>query len=120
VTRADLPPGAQACQAVHAACDFALAHPALFADWHRASNTIVCLVASDELALQNLYGDAVAARHRLVRVHEPDFGGALTALALEAAAHRLVRRLPLALARDGPTRPSTWDTSPDRMRGGEP
>ena len=32
-----------------------------------------------------------------MRVHEPDLGGALTAAALEPAARRLVRGLPLAL-----------------------
>jgi hypothetical protein len=98
VTRDDLPPGTQACQAAHAAFDFAVAHPALVRDWHRTSNTLVILAAADELSLGWLCDDAVAVGLRVVRFHEPDLGGALTAAALEPAAHRLVSRLPLALS----------------------
>ena len=101
MTRADLPPGAQACQAAHAALDFAFAHPGPAAGWHASSNTLVLLAARDELALRWLCDDAAEAGHRLVRVHEPDLGGALTAAALEPAAHRLVRRLPLLGSRGG-------------------
>jgi hypothetical protein len=35
---------------------------------------------------------------RAAAVHEPDLGGALTALALEPAGYRLVRGLPLAFS----------------------
>jgi hypothetical protein len=104
VTRADLPPGTQACQAAHAAFDFAVAFSALVRDWHRTSNTLVVLAAADELSLGWLCDDAVAAGLRVVRFHEPDLGGALTAAALEPAAHRLVSRLPLALNGRGEVR----------------
>lgn len=57
------------------------------------------LAASDELSLGWLCDDAVAAGFRVVRFHEPDLGGALTAAALEPAAGRLVARLPLAFSR---------------------
>jgi len=53
----------------------------------------------DELALGWLCDDAAAAGLRVVRFHEPDLGGALTAAAFEPAAHRLVAHLPLALSR---------------------
>lgn len=97
VTRADLPPGAQAVQAMHAAIDFAITYPALTAAWHSASNTLVILVVPDELALGWLEQDARAAGLRVAPFHEPDLDGALTAVAFEPAAGRLLRHLPLAL-----------------------
>jgi hypothetical protein len=56
------------------------------------------LAAPDELSLGWLCDDAEAAGLRLVRFHEPDLGGALTAAALEPAGAQLISRLPLALA----------------------
>lgn len=104
VTRADLPAGTQACQAVHAALEFALAHPGLVAAWHGASATLVVLAARDELSLGRLCQDAAAGGLRVATFHEPDLGGALTAAAFEPAAHRLVAHLPLALSRRGEVR----------------
>jgi hypothetical protein len=94
VTRADLPAGTQACQAVHAAIKFALAFPDIAA----ASPIVVFLAACDELSLSWLHGDTVAAGLRAISFHEPDLDDALTALALEPAASRLVAGLPLALS----------------------
>jgi hypothetical protein len=59
------------------------------------------LTTPDELTLSWLCTDAAAAGFRIVRFHEPDLGHALTAAALEPAAHRLVSHLPLALMRRG-------------------
>jgi hypothetical protein len=84
---------------VHAAIEFAVAHPAVIGDWHDTSNTLVVLAAPDELSLGYLCDDASAAGLRIATFNEPDLGGALTAAALEPAAHRLVSRLPLALSR---------------------
>jgi hypothetical protein len=84
---------------VHAALDFALAYPAVTGDWHAVSNTLVVLTAADELSLGWLCDDAAAAGLKVVRFHEPDLGGALTAAAFEPAAARLVSRLPLAFSR---------------------
>jgi hypothetical protein len=98
VTRADLPPVTQACQCAHAAFDFAIAHPDQVRAWHTDSNTLALLAVPDELALTWLYADAVQAGLRAVPFHEPDLGGALTAVALEPAARRLVAHFPLALA----------------------
>ena len=123
VTRADLPPGTQACQAIHAACDFAVAHPRIFAEWQRDSNTMVLLAVRDELDLQRLRSDAVVAGRRSVAFHEPDLGDALTALALEPAAHRLVRHLPLALVPGpphGPQCPQGMDPPFTGRRGVKP
>jgi hypothetical protein len=66
-------------------------------DWHSESNTLVLLAVPDELALSWLCADAGRAGLRNVAFHEPDLDGALTALALEPAARRLVAHLPLAL-----------------------
>jgi hypothetical protein len=60
---------------------------------------LVVLAVPDELSLVWLCADAAASGLRLVRFHEPDLGGALTAAALEPAADRLVAHLPLALSR---------------------
>jgi hypothetical protein len=57
------------------------------------------LAAPDELSLGWLCDDAAAAGLLVVRFHEPDLGGALTAAALEPAAGRLVSRFPLAFSR---------------------
>ena len=98
MTRRDLPPGSQAVPAAHAALDFAVAYPEILIEWHRASNTLVVLAAPDEIALSWLCDDAAASGLRLIRFQEPDLGGALTAVALEPAARRLVAHLPLALS----------------------
>lgn len=58
------------------------------------------LAARDELALTWLAEDATAADLAHTAFREPDLDDALTAVALEPAAHRLVRKLPLALHRD--------------------
>lgn len=97
VTRLDLPVGAQACQATHAALEFAYAHPDVAADWRRSSNVVVLLGVPDELRLTWLVADAAAAGHKVVGFHEPDLGGSLTAAALEPAAWRTVSRLSLLL-----------------------
>ena len=75
-----------------------MAFPALTTQWHASSNTLVVLATRDELALAWLAQDAEAAGLALVKVHEPDLGGSLTAIAVEPAGHRLLRGLPLALA----------------------
>jgi hypothetical protein len=92
-------------QVIHAAFDFTLAYPEIVADWSAVSNTVVVLEAADELALGWLCDDVAAAGLRVIRVHEPDLAGALTAAAIEPAGQRLVRRLPLALRTRGEVKP---------------
>jgi hypothetical protein len=77
-----------------------VSHPDLIADWHVHSNTLVLLAVADELTLARLCADARDAGLRLVRFHEPDLGGALTAAAFEPAAARRLAHLPLALRRE--------------------
>lgn len=90
VTRADLTPPVQACQAVHAA----LAHAAA---GHQVPETLALLAAPDELALYWLCADAQRASLAFTTFHEPDLGDSLTAVALEPGAARLCRKFPLAL-----------------------
>ena len=100
VTRADLAPGAQAAQAMHAALEFVARFPRAFTDWRRVSNTLVVLAAESELALVRLCADAAAAGLPVARFREPDLDDALTAVALMPAARgrfRPLARLPLAL-----------------------
>ena len=85
------------CQAVHAAIEFALANTLVVADWHGESNSLVVLVVADELRLSWLCDDVALAGLSVVRFHEPDLDGSLTAAAFEPAAQRLVSHLPLAL-----------------------
>ena len=89
---------------MHAALDFTFEHPTIASAWHEASNTIVLLAVRDELALTWLAEDAAAAGYAHTTFHEPDLDGAFTALAVEPAGHRLVRKLPLALGDGAPSR----------------
>jgi hypothetical protein len=83
---------------MHAAIDFCFTHPEAAAQWHAHSNTLVVLAARDELALHWLAVDAESAGLRVARFHEPDLGGALTAVAFEPSAGRLLSHLRLALS----------------------
>jgi hypothetical protein len=98
VTRDDLPAAAQAVQSVHAALAFAAYHSALAGAWMANSNTLALLSVPDEAALADLVERARFHGLRISLFHEPDLGGALTAIALEPAARRICRALPLALA----------------------
>lgn len=89
----------------HAAFDFTIAFPALTSGWHASSNTLVVLAVRDELALSWLGQDAEALGLAIVKVHEPDLGGALTAIAMEPAGWRLLRGVPMAFASDSSSRP---------------
>lgn len=97
--RADLPPGLQAAQAVHAAFEFSVHHPDLVRGWVRDSNYLIVVSVPDETSLIGL-----ATRARTLGivghvVHEPDVDDAATALALEPGdgARRLCSSLPLML-----------------------
>jgi hypothetical protein len=98
VTRADLPPGAQAAQAAHAALMFAACHPGTGA----ADGVLVVLAAAGELELCRLAEDAARGGYLTATWTEPDLGGQVTAVAVYDAA-RLCARFPLAL-REGVSR----------------
>jgi len=92
-----LPAAAQACQAAHAAIEFALSYPLLTADWHASSGVLVLLAAPGELELGRIRVDVAAAGLRAAPFHEPDLDGALTAIAVEPAGWRFLARLPAML-----------------------
>lgn len=76
----------QVAQAVHAAFQFAQAHPSVTAAWLADSQTIVVLNVADEAELV-AWGEAVHGKRRqadrpYVLIHEPDLGGEATALAI--------------------------------------
>jgi peptidyl-tRNA hydrolase len=83
VTRADLAPGAQIAQSVHAAFAFAAQHGEAARAWMAASNTVACLVAQDEAELEAIAGAAQGRGLRVAVFREPDLDDALTAVALE-------------------------------------
>lgn len=102
VVRADLPPGLQAVQAVHAFREFVEAHPVRERSWYRGSNCVALLSVPDEAALADLLGRAADADLMTAWFREDDLGGSLTAVALEPGARRLCKGLPPALKVTGP------------------
>lgn len=102
ITRADLSIAQQAVQAAHALQEYNVLHPGPVLEWYRASNTIAFLAVPDELALFDLVDVARARGYTTAPFREPDRNDELTAVVLGPEAHRLVRRLPLALSRPSP------------------
>lgn len=90
----------QAVQSAHAALAFAVAHPGLTKDWHDSSQVLVLLSVRDESALESLRVRLWARGHAHAAFTEPDFNGALTAIAAGPGAAALLSRLPLALRRE--------------------
>src|SRR6478752_2617779 len=100
VVRADLPPGLQLAQAVHAAFQFQGDRRRLVRKWLEESNYLVCLSVPDEESLLELAAEACLGRGiPLTLVREPDLGDEATALALAPGerAQVLCASLPLAL-----------------------
>lgn len=94
-------------QACHALRQFTHEHPDLDRCWFEISNRLVILSVPDQPSLRRLRWRAQQQRVCEAAFHEPDLGGALTAIALEPGrlARRLCRGLPLGLSlprpRDG-------------------
>lgn len=97
VTRSDLAPGARVAQSVHAALQYAHEHRDATRTWFESSNNLVALEAPDEPWLVSIAERARAAGVPVSVFREPDFGDAVTAIALGPAGARLVSSLPLAL-----------------------
>jgi peptidyl-tRNA hydrolase len=99
ITRRDLTPGFQACQAAHAALAFSVKHPEITKVWHTESNFLVILTVEDEDALSDLRDTARQRGITHIAFTEPDLDDEFTALALEPSldAEKLVANLPLAL-----------------------
>jgi peptidyl-tRNA hydrolase len=98
--RADLSPGLQLAQSVHAMAEFFDAHPSFARSWRRRSNFLVVVAVPNEEALLALASEAAMGRELCTTiVVEPDLGDEHTALAIqpgpEAAA--LCASFPLAL-----------------------
>jgi peptidyl-tRNA hydrolase len=97
--RADLPAGLQMAQAVHAAFQFAVAHPVATREWHFNSNYLVIVAVPDEATLNDLAVKALALGIGASPVVEPDMDSQMTAIAFTPgdAARRLLSQYPLAL-----------------------
>lgn len=98
-TRADLTPGLQMAQSVHAAFHFFADWPSLARSWLIESNFLVVVAVPDELTLAELAARAVEEGIVRTIVREPDLSNEITAIALEPGpiARRLCAELPLAL-----------------------
>lgn len=84
VTRRDLSPGAQACQAIHAVCEFVKMHPEAYQKWYTESNYLAFLSVKDEDALYKYKIKADINHILFATFHEPDFGDELTAVVFDA------------------------------------
>jgi peptidyl-tRNA hydrolase len=100
VTRADLPPGAQAVQAAHALQLFNIENPEVARAWHKESNYLALLAVPTEADLARLYTKAERRGIPVSAFREPDLGDSLTAIALAPSpgARSLTRAIPLALS----------------------
>lgn len=97
IVRADLPVGQQAVQACHALREFVAQHESTDRHWYETSNHLAILSVPNEAALLRLVGKAEDQDLKVSVFQEPDRGNETTAIALEPAAKRLCRNLPLAL-----------------------
>lgn len=98
VVRADLPPGPQAVQSMHAARQFTAEHPEVEREWFEKSNHLALLRVPDERSLERLIERAEMRGVRYSVFREPDLGNCLTAAAFEPGrpGRRVCSGLPLA------------------------
>ncbi len=97
IVRADIDPGLQLAQACHAVGVFSDLYPGLFSLWVREVKNIAVLAARDEQELVDIYRKAAHRSLDRAIFLEPDLGGAPTAIALGAGAHKICSHLPKAL-----------------------
>lgn len=104
MTRADLNPGTQCAQAIHAAIDYGLKNPELLKEWHDISNHVGILSAKNERDLVDLIRRLEKKGIDYVAFREPDLGDCITAVALEPTdeARRAVSSFPLAMKAQTP------------------
>jgi hypothetical protein len=103
VVRSDLSPGSQLAQSCHACGAYAAEHTSEYMEWVRGDCCIVCLNVVSERDLHVLLDEANHLNLHVAPFYEPDFGGALTAIAIEEGGRKLVANLPLALKNVRPT-----------------
>jgi hypothetical protein len=99
ITRADLSPGYQAVQSMHALRQFTEEHPEIDQEWFKKSNYLGLLSVEDELALCKLIDKAVALGIKFSIFREPDIDNQITAIALEpgSKSKKLCQNIKLAL-----------------------
>ena len=102
MVRADLSPGQQAVQAMHALREFVQIHPEIDGDWYRSSNTLALLSVPSLEDLAALRATAGLRGIPYAEFREPDLRDELTAVALAPGADtlKLCRSLALALRRE--------------------
>ena len=100
VTRQDLIPGSQSCQATHAAIAFIFEHPEIAHEWYNISKYLVQLSVNNQEELLELAEKLSWKGILFSEFREPDLDNELTAIALEPSekARRVVSSLPLLLS----------------------
>lgn len=98
VTREDIPTGAQAVQACHAAIEFNQTFPDISRQWFETSNYLVMLAVRNEEYLQRLIFRAKDLGIKHTEFREPDMDNQITAVAFEPTekSKRLCRDIKLA------------------------
>jgi len=97
VVRADLDPGLQMAQAIHAAIQFVLEHQTEARAWYDTSNNVIVKQVADEATLTELVLERDYNRTTCQVFGEPDLNGAWTAAAfMGEGANAYLRELPLA------------------------
>lgn len=99
IVRADLPPGAQAAQGIHAAQEWAIDNHALAKAWRKASGILAFLSVPDVEALYSLHTKAAKLCVGVTRFCDDDLDQPFTAITLDPvpAAKIACRGLRLAL-----------------------
>lgn len=96
IVRADLDPGLQMAQAIHAAIQWVM-EDELAALWHKNSNNVVVKHVPDEAALLALAAEGERRGFVVEAFKEPDLADATTAVAIVGSgANAMLRELPLA------------------------
>jgi len=99
VTRADIIPGYQAVQGIHAAIQFATEYPEINKEWFEKSNYLGFLSVNNELELFKLIENASKQNIKFSIFREPDINNQITAIALApgSSTKKLCNKIPLAL-----------------------
>lgn len=99
ITRADLEPGYQAVQSMHALRQFTAEHPERDREWFDNSNYLGLLSVQDEIELNGIIEQAASQNIRFSVFREPDIDNQITAIALEPhpKSKKICSKLKLAL-----------------------
>lgn len=102
ITRADISPGYQGVQSIHAGIQFIFEHPEFAREWYHNSNYLGFLSVANEQELHRLVEQAASLGLKHSIFKEPDIGDQVTAIALESGpkSKKLCSNLGLALKED--------------------